>query len=105
MEITREQMIARVAEKANYWKKDVKNVFNALEDVILECFGEVTEEEPISIRILTGFALTGHVVKERERVDPRNREPIVCGPSVRTSAKYSNLFKKKIQEKYEEKAE
>ena len=30
MEITREEMINRVAEKANYWKKDVRNVFNAL---------------------------------------------------------------------------
>jgi nucleoid DNA-binding protein len=41
MEITREQMIARVAEEADYWKKDVKNVFNALEKVTLDCFGEI----------------------------------------------------------------
>jgi nucleoid DNA-binding protein len=105
MEITREQMIARVAEKANYWKKDVRTVFNALEDVILECFGEVTEDEPISMRILQGFALNGYVVPERERINPRDRTPIVCPPTVKVSAKYSDLFKKKIQEKYEEKAE
>ncbi len=105
MEITREQMIARVAEKANYWKKDVRNVFNALEDVILECFGEVTEEESISIRILQGFALQGRVVPERERVNPQDQSPIVCPPTVKVSAKYSDLFKKKIQEKYDEKAE
>jgi nucleoid DNA-binding protein len=103
MEITREQMIARVAEKSNYWKKDVRNVFNALEDVILECFGEVTDEEPISIRILQGFSLNGYVVPERERVDPRNRQPIVCPPTVKVSAKYSDLFKEKIQNQYEEK--
>lgn len=105
MEITREQMIKRVAEKANYWQKDVRNVFNALEDVILECFGEVTDDEPISIRILQGFCLQGHVVKERERVDPRSRKPIICGPTVKTSSKYSDLFKKKIQEQYEKKKE
>ena len=103
MEITREQMITRVAEKSNYWKKDVKNVFNALEDVILECFGEVTDDEPISIRILTGFSLNGYVVPERERVDPRTRKPIVCPPCVKTSAKYSDLFKKRIQEQYAKK--
>ena len=103
MEITREQLIRRVAEEANYWQKDVRNVFNALEDVILECFGEVTEDEPISIRVLQGLALNGYVVPERERVDPRNRTPIVCPPTVKTSVKYSDLFKKKIQEKYEEK--
>ena len=105
MEITREQMIARVAEEANYWKKDVRNVFNALDKVILDCFGELTDEEPISIRILPGFALTGYVVPERERVDPRNREPIICPPTVKVSAKYSDLFKEKIQKQYEEKTE
>lgn len=101
MEITREQMIKRVAEKANYWQKDVRNVFNALEDVILECFGEVTDDEPISIRILPGFALNGYVVPTRSRVNPQDHSPIVCGPTVKTSAKYSDLFKKRIQEQYE----
>ena len=105
MEITREQMIRRVAEKANYWQKDVRNVFNALEDVILECFGEVTDEESISIRILQGFCLNGYVVPTRSRVNPQDRSPIICGPTVRVSAKYSDLMKKKIQEQYEKKKE
>ena len=105
MEITREQLIRRVAEASNYWQKDIRNVFNALEDVILECFGEVTDEEPISIRVLQGLALNGYVVPERERVDPRNRQPIVCPPTVKVSAKYSELFKEKIQKQYEEKTE
>lgn len=103
MEIAREQMITRVAEKANYWKKDVRNVFNALDDVILECFGEITDEEPISMRILPGLALQGYVVPERERIDPRDRTPIICPPTVKVSAKYSDLFKEKIQKQYEEK--
>ena len=103
MEITREQMIARVAEKANYWKKDVRTVFNALEDVILECFGEVTDDEPISIRILPGFSLNGYVVPTRSRVNPQDRSPIICGPTVKVSAKYSDLMKKRIQEQYDNK--
>ena len=105
MEITREQLIRKVAEESGYYQKDIRNVFNVLEDVILECFGEVTDEEPIAIRVLPGLCLHGHIVPERERVDPRNLEPIVCPPTVKVSARYSDLFKKKIQEKYEEKAE
>ena len=103
MEITREQLIRRVAEEANYWQKDVKNVFNALDKVILECFGEVTDDEAISIRVLPGLALNGYVVPERERVDPRDRTPIVCPPTIKVSAKYSDLFKEKIQKQYDEK--
>ena len=104
MEIAREQLIRRVAEEANYWQKDVRNVFNALEKVVLECFGEVSDDEPISIRILQGLALHGYVVPERERVNPQDQSPIICPPTVKVSAKYSDLFKKKIQEQYDEKA-
>lgn len=103
MEITREEMINRVAEKANYWKKDVRNVFNALEDVILESFSEVDDDKPISIRILRGFCLQGRVVPERERVDPRDGTPIICKPTVKVSSKYSDKFKEKIQEQYDKK--
>jgi nucleoid DNA-binding protein len=105
MEITREQLIRKVAEESGYYQKDVRRVFNALEEVILECFGEVTEDKPISIRVLQGLALNGYVVPERERVNPQDQSPIVCPPTVKASARYSDLFKKKIQERYEEKAE
>lgn len=105
MEIAREQMIRKVAEASGYYQKNVREVFNVLEDVIIECLSEVTEDEPVSIRILQGLALTGHLVPERERVDPRNRTPIICPPTVRVSAKYSDLLKEKIQKQYEEKAE
>lgn len=105
MEIAREQLIKRVAEASGYYQKNIRDVFNVLEDVILECFGEVTDDEPISIRILPGFTLNGYVVPERERVDPRTQKPIICKPTVKVSAKYSDLFKKKIQEQYDEKTE
>jgi hypothetical protein len=105
MEIAREQLIRKVAEASGYYQKNVRDVFNVLEDVILECFGEVTDEEPISIRLLPGFCLQGYVVPERERVDPRDGSPIICPPTVKVSAKYSDLFKKKIQKQYEEKTE
>ena len=103
MEITREQLIRKVAEKANYWQKDVRNVFNAIEDVVLECFDDIDEDNPISVRLLSFLALNGTIWGERERVDPRNRQPIVCKPSVRILGKVSDGFKSKAQERYDEK--
>lgn len=103
MEITREQLIRKVAEKANYWQKDVRNVFNAIEDVVLECFDDIDEDNPISVRLLSFLALNGTIWGERERVDPRNRQPIVCKPSVRILGKVSDGFKSKAQERYDDK--
>lgn len=102
MEVTREQLIKRVAEKANYWQKDVRNVFNALEDVILECFDDLDDEEDISVRLLSFLSLNGTIWGERERVDPRNRNPIICPPTVRILGKVSDGFKDKAQKRYEE---
>ena len=103
MEITREELLRKVAEESGFYQKHVRTVFNALEDVILESFGEVDDDKPISIRILRGFSLNGYVVPERERVDPRDGTPIVCKPTVKVSSKYSDKFKEKIQEQYDKK--
>ena len=104
MEITREQVIKKVAEKADFWQKDVRTVFNALEDVILECLSEVTKEnDKVFVRLCSGIALRATFVDERERIDPRDRSPIVCPETIRLGANYSSKFKKMVQEQYEEK--
>ena len=102
MEITRGQLIQKVAKASDFRYDDVKIVFDVLDDVILECFGEVTDEEPIDIRLLLGLCLHGYVVPERERIDPRNRQPIVCPPTIKVSARFSELFKERIHQQYEE---
>lgn len=102
-EITREQLIRKVAEESGYFQKDVRVVFNTLEDVLLECFDDIDEDNPISVRLLSFLALNGHVWGERERVDPRNRNPIICKPSVRILGKVSDGFKEKAQLRYDEK--
>ena len=103
MEITREQLIRKVAEASGYYQKDVRCVFNAIEDVVLECFDDIDEDNPISVRLLSFLALNGTIWGERERVNPQNREPIICRPSVRILGKVSDGFKAKTQERYDEK--
>lgn len=103
MEITRDQLIRKVAEESGYYIRDVKMVFRVLEDVILEYLGDVTDDEPMSVRLLTGFSLHNYVVPERDRRDPRDNSPIVVKPTVKLSARYSDLMKEKIQEQYEQK--
>ena len=103
MEVTREQLIKRVAKEADYCQKDVRAVFNVLEDVLLEYFDDIDEDNPVSVRLLSFLALNGTIWGERERVDPRNRKPIICKPAVRILGKVSNGFKARAQERYDEK--
>jgi nucleoid DNA-binding protein len=103
VEVTREQIIEKVAKKSDFWKQDVRKVFKAIEEVVLECFDDIDEDNPVSVRLLSFLALNGHVWGERERVDPRDKKPIVCKPSVRILGKVSNGFKAKATARYEEK--
>jgi nucleoid DNA-binding protein len=103
MEIAREQLIKKVAEASGYYQKDVRRVFNTIEDVVLECFDDIDEDNPISVRLLSFLALNGTIWGERERVNPQNREPVICKPSVRILGKVSDGFKAKAQERYDEK--
>ena len=103
-EITREMLIRRVAEEAGYWQKDVRAVFNVLEEVILDYLSDVSKEnEKVLIRLCGGIGIRGTFVNERERVDPRNRTPIVCPETIRLGTNYSEGFKKRVQEMYKEK--
>ena len=103
MLITREQLIRKVAEQSGYWQKDVRNVFNCLNEIIPEYFSEVTEEEEVVIQLFQGLKIKCAVVPPRERVDPRNREPIIVKSTVKPCCKFSDEFKRTIQDKYEEK--
>lgn len=103
MLITREMLIKRLSEESGYWQKDIRAVLQCLDDVVLEYFGEITDDEDISIQLVQGVKISAHVVPKRDRVDPRNGNPIVCKETVKPACKFSEDFRKVIQNQYESK--
>lgn len=102
MIVTREMLIKMLAEKSGYYQRDVRILFQNLDDTMIELFGSVPDDEELLIQLFEGCRLKAKVVKERERVDPRNGNPIICPNTVKLGVKYSEVFKEKIQERYEE---
>ena len=103
MIITREMMIRKLAEKSGYYQRDIRILLQHLDDVVLECFSEVTDDEDISVQLIKGAKLSVHVVPSRERIDPRTQEPITVKPTVKPACKFSEDFRIKIQSQYEDK--
>lgn len=101
MLITREMLIKRLAEKSGFYQKDIKHVLHSLDDVILDCFNEVTDEEDISIQLITGCKIGCSIVPLRERINPKTQKTIICQPTCKPNAKFSQEFRIKIQEQYE----
>ena len=102
MNITREQLVKKLSTASDFHQKDVRKLLKCLDDVVLECFSEVTDDEDVSVQLITGMKASVHVVPERQRVDPRNGEQIVCKATVKPACKFSEDFRQKIQDQYEE---
>ena len=101
MTITRENMIDLLSEKSGYYKKDVRSLLQCMDEVVFEALCEVTDEDDVSIQLVQGIKVSTHVVPERDRVDPRTQEPIIVKATVKPACKFSQDYRLKLQEVYD----
>lgn len=103
MLVTRKMLLEKLAEKSGYYQKDIKDVLCALDEVVLDCFDNVDDEEEVAIQLIIGAKLCCKIMPQRDRVDPRTHEPIVVKETVKPFAVFSEDFREKIQKQYEAK--
>lgn len=103
MTITREEMVRRLSERSGYYMKDVRVLLQCMDEVVFEAMGEATLEDEIQMQIVTGIKLGCKIVGARDRVDPRTQEPITCGETAKPFTKFSQDFRFKLQEQYDNK--
>lgn len=101
MTITREEMVKRLSEKSGYYMKDVRNLLQCMDEVVFEAMNEATLEEEIQVQLVTGIKCGCKIVGSRDRVDPRTQKPIVVGETVKPFAKFSQDYRFKLQEAYD----
>ena len=103
MTITREEMVRRLSERSGYYMKDVRSLLQCMDEVVFDTLCEVTDEDDVSIQLVQGIKVSAHVVPERDRVDPRTQEPIVVKATVKPACKFSQDYRLKLQESYDNK--
>lgn len=81
--------------------KDVRSLLQCMDEVVFDALCEVTDEDDVSIQLVQGIKVSTHVVPERDRVDPRTQEPIVVKATVKPACKFSQDYRFKLQETYE----
>ena len=103
MIITREMLIKRLSEHSGYFQKDIRTLLQCMDEVVFDAFNEATLEDEVQVQVVTGIKLGCKIVGERERVDPRTQEPIIVGETTKPFAKFSQDFRRVIQEQYDAK--
>lgn len=103
MTISREDLIRMLSEKSGYWMKDIKAVLQCMDEVVFEELSKATLDEEVQIQMATGIKYSCKIIPSRDRVDPRNLQPITVGETIKPSVKFSQDYKNKLQEVYDNK--
>lgn len=103
MTITREDMIKKLSERSGYYQKDIRLLLQCFDDVVFEELCNATLEEEVQVQLISGLKCNVKILGERERVNPQTQEPIIVGETARPYAKFSQVFKIKLQEAYDNK--
>lgn len=94
--IKKQELVDELAKRTNFYKKNMREVVEALADIIEENFMTATFEEPSEIHLMPGIVIGGRRTPERESIDPRNRETIVTPEKVVPYAVFKPSFRKKL---------
>ena len=103
MTLTREEMIRKLSEKSGYYLQDVRALLNCMDDVVFEELCKAGVDNEVKIQLVTGIKCGCKIVESRERVDPRTQAPIIVGETVKPFAKFSQDYRLKLQEAYDNK--
>ena len=94
-------MVKRLSERSGYYMKDVRALLQSMDEVVFEVLCEATLEEEVQIQMVTGIKCGCKIVPSRDRVDPRTQEPIIVGETAKPFAKFSQDYRLKLQEAYD----
>ena len=90
------ELIDELALRTGFFKKNMKDVVDALSDIVEEHFLTAEFGEDSELHLAPGVVLCGERKPEQEAVDPRNREKIITPEKVLPYAIFKQSIRKKL---------
>ena len=97
--LKKEQLVEILAERTGFYKKNIREILDVLDDVIVENMSTATKKEPSEIQLSLGFVFGGRYAPKREAVDPRDGSVIITPAKYIPYARFKPSFRKKINKK------
>ena len=99
--IDQKDIVNEISARTGYYKKHVKAVIDALEDVVLENMQMATLDEPSEAKLFLGFVIGAKRIPEKEVREPRNQDIITIPEHLNPYTRFKITFKNKANN-YEE---
>ena len=98
------QLIDELAKRTGFYKYNMKEVVEALEDIIEEHFTTATFEEDSQLHLAPGVVICGERNPEGKSIDPRDRSVITTPEKVIPYAVFKPSIRKKLYVKSKKKS-
>ena len=95
----KDDLACELADRCGFYKKNMRDVTNALADIIIEHFSTATFDEPSELHLAPGLVLIGTRKPEGKSVDPRDRSEIKKKEKVIPSAVFKPSLRLKLYKK------
>lgn len=95
--IKKDDLVDLLAEKTSFYKQNMRDVVNALEEIILESLQSATFEQDSELHLAKGLKVCARRVPEREAKDPRTGETIVSPEKTIPYAVFTQTFRNKLR--------
>lgn len=92
----KEDLVDMLSQKTGFFKKNMVEVANALEEIILECLQAATFEHDSELRLAPGVSIVGHRKPAGEAKDPRTGSLVLSPEKVIPRALFKQSIRKKL---------
>lgn len=90
------ELTEELAARTGFYKKNMKEVVDALSDIVEEHFHTAEFGADSELHLAPGVVLCGERKPEQEAIDPRNREKIITPEKVLPYAVFKQSIRKKL---------
>lgn len=93
------ELVEELASRTGFYKRNMKEVVNALADIVEEHFQTAEFGADSELHIAPGVVLCGERKPEGESIDPRDRSIIITPEKVIPYAVFKQSIRQKLYEK------
>lgn len=97
--LKQKELINELHERTGFYKKNLAEILDALDDIIVENMGTADKHGNSEIHLSHGFVFGGRYAPARPAKDPRTNADIVTPAKVIPYVKFKPSFRKKINKK------
>lgn len=95
----KEDLAIELADRTGFYRKNTRELVNALADIVIEHFSTATFDEPSELHLAPGLVLVGTRKPEGKSIDPRDRSEVISPEKVIPSAIFKPSLRLKLYKK------